>query len=92
MILPDGRIECNICGWQGSAAELWEHLDRGIKQACPVCWLDPHDPEHPIPNDDDVIWMCNQCGYEKVASCMWEPRCEQCGNQGSFTWLDLPEG
>ncbi|GEM_PF-4647165 len=83
--LADGRIKCNICGWEGPESELTE-------QACPLCWLDPHDPRHPIPNDDDrVIWKCNRCGYEKVASWAWEPRCEKCGNGGSFTWLDLPE-
>lgn len=95
MILPDGRIKCNICGWEGPATELWEHVDRGIEQACPLCYLDPHDPRHPIPNDgnDDerTIWKCNRCGHEKVASVEWNPRCEKCGNVSSFRWLYLPE-
>jgi len=92
MILPDGRVKCNICGWEVPATELWNYVERGIEQACPLCYLDPHDPTfHHIPNDGRTIWKCDRCGYEKIASCLWqEPRCEKCGYEGSFTFLDLP--
>lgn len=52
----------------------------------------PLDVAFQVTADGRLASQAVQCGYEKVASCMWEPRCEQCGNQGSFTWLDLPEG
>jgi hypothetical protein len=92
-ILADGRIECNRCGWRGTEAELdlWPEVN---EWRCQVCGADPHDPTYPRcfpgPNDDLVIWKCNRCGWEKVASCMWDARCDKC-DSGSFTWLDLPE-
>lgn len=91
-ILSDGRIKCNVCGWCGTEVELTGPL-YGLERTCPTCWMDPHEPRGILNLEVTtmVIWKCNRCGFENVASCLWQTDgCEKCGC-GAFTWLDLPE-